>query len=102
MLKRLFIATVAVAAALAFTACGEKRGYSRGIFHGLVIDKTEEEVIKKMGQPLAIEKISDDAERLIYKGKTFDPDNFNTVDQKTIIDFERKDGKMIAVDVSFG
>lgn len=100
------IRIVTIAAVLGTTAllgaCGESRGYSRGIFHGMVIDKTEDEVVSKMGKPESVEKIGDDAVRYVYRKKTFDPDNLNQVDDKTFIDFEKKAGKVIVVDVSFG
>jgi hypothetical protein len=96
----LVIALVALTALV--SACGESRGYSRGIFHGMVIDKTEEEVVSKMGKPESIEKIGDDGVRYIYRKKTFDPDNLNQIDDRTVIDFEKKAGKSIVVDVSFG
>jgi hypothetical protein len=40
--------------------------------------------------------------RYTYRRKTFDPDNLNQIDERTIIEFEKKAGKMIVVDVSFG
>ena len=40
--------------------------------------------------------------RYVYRRKTFDPDNANSVDEKTFVDFEKKAGKMIVVEVSFG
>jgi hypothetical protein len=88
--------------ALFLTACDGGRGYSRGIFHGLVIDKTEEEVTNKFGKPETVEKLGADGVRYVYRRKTFDPDNLNQIDEKTVIDFEMRAGKMIVVDVSFG
>ena len=38
----------------------------------------------------------------MYEKKTFDPDNFNQVDQKTTIILERKDGKLVGADLLFG
>ncbi len=99
---RTALAILLIAVSVLTTACGDSRGYSRGIFHGMVIDKTEEEVVSKMGKPESIEKIGDDAVRYVYRKKTFDPDNLNQVDDKTFIDFEKKAGKSIVVDVSFG
>lgn len=99
---RTALAILLIATTALITACGDSRGYSRGIFHGMVIDKTEEEVVSKMGKPESIEKIGDDAVRYVYRKKTFDPDNLNQVDDKTFIDFEKKAGKTIVVDVSFG
>lgn len=87
---------------LMLAACDGGRGYSRGIFHGLVIDKTEAEVTDKLGKPESIEKVGTDGVRYVYRRKTFDPDNMNQIDDKTFIDFEQKAGKMIVVEVSFG
>ncbi|MFN9029289.1 MAG: hypothetical protein ACK54C_03050 [Betaproteobacteria bacterium] len=102
-LHKKLIAGLAVAlVSLFMTACEGGRGYSRGILHGLVIDKTEEEVTSKLGKPEAVEKFATDGVRFVYRRKTFDPDNMNQIDEKTFIDFEKKAGKMIVVDVSFG
>lgn len=101
MIKRFFVAA-AIGLALLVTACGESRGYSRGIFHGMVIDKSEDEVASKMGKPESIEKIGTDGVRYVYRKKTFDPDNLNQVDDKTFVDFEKKAGRMVVIDISFG
>ncbi|MCU0940567.1 MAG: hypothetical protein MUC86_15875 [Burkholderiaceae bacterium] len=85
MIKQFIVAAMIGLTALV-SGCGESRGYSRGIFHGMVIDKTEDEVTSKLGK----------------RKKTFDPDNLNQVDDKTFIDFEKKAGRMIVTDVSFG
>jgi hypothetical protein len=37
----------------------------------------------------------------VYEKKTFDPDNMNKVDDKTIIILERKDGKLVGADILF-
>ena len=87
---------------LMLSACDGGRGYSRGILHGLVIDKTEAEVANKLGKPESVEKVGNDGLRYVYRRKSFDPDNMNQIDDKTFIDFEQKAGKMIVVEVSFG
>jgi hypothetical protein len=102
MNRRIAIMAVTLAAALMISACGGSRGYSRGIFHGLVIDKTEAEVTDKLGKPESVEQIGSDGVRYVYRRKTFDPDNANIIDERTFIDFEKKAGKMIVVEVSFG
>lgn len=101
MLRRLALVFFAALLAFSLAACGGK-GYSRGIFHGLVIEKTQEEVKAKLGEPFEVQKFDEDNVRFVYKGKTFDPDNANQVDDRTIIEFARKDGKLIVVDVTFG
>lgn len=98
MLKRVLMVALV---AFALAACGGGRGYTRGIFHGMVVDKTEQEVVEKVGKPAAIEKLGDGL-RYTYSKKTFDPDNLNQIDERTFVDFEPRDGKLVAVDVSFG
>ncbi len=101
-LQRKLVAGLCIALIAAFTtACDGGRGYSRGIFHGLVIDKTEAEVTGKLGKPESVEQVGDGV-RYVYRRKTFDPDNMNQIDEKTFVDFEKKAGQLIVVDVSFG
>jgi hypothetical protein len=88
--SQIIIATLIASSALLLTACDG------------VIDKSEDEIVGKLGKPEAVEKIGDDGVRYVYRRKTFDPDNYNQIDERTIIDFEKKAGKMIVVDVSFG
>jgi hypothetical protein len=38
----------------------------------------------------------------VYVKKTFNPDNLNQVDEKTIVEFGKdKDGKVVCLDVSY-
>jgi hypothetical protein len=98
MFKRILAAT-AVAALLA--ACGQG-GFQRGVFHGKVIDKTPEEVVSSFGKPDAIDQAIPDSPRYIYSHKTFNPDDMNKVDEKTILDFEKgKDGQLHVTEVSY-
>jgi hypothetical protein len=55
-----------------------------------------------MGKPVSIDAANPDKPRWVYQKKTFDPDNFNQVDEKTIIILEKKNGKLVGVDVLFG
>ena len=96
-MKRFVIATV-----LAFmvAACGQG-GFQRGVFFGKVIDKTPEEVTSAFGKPDAVEDASE-GPRYTYLKKTFNPDNLNQVDEKTILEFGKdKDGKVVCLDVSY-
>jgi hypothetical protein len=68
----------------------------------MMIDKTEEEVTSKLGKPESVQQMGADSVRYVYRKKTFDPDNLNQVDDKTFIDFEKKAGRMIVTDISFG
>ena len=94
-------AAALAAAALSLAACGGG-GHSRGMFTGHVMGKTEAEIIEKYGPPAAIERIDSDNAVLVYKAKTFDPDNSNRTDPETAIHLAKgKDGKVIASDVSY-
>ena len=89
------------AASISLAACGGG-GHSRGMFTGKVMGKTEVEIIDQYGQPAAIERIDADNAILVYKAKTFDPDNENRTDPETAIHLAKgKDGRVIASDVSY-
>lgn len=92
---------LAAATAFALAACGETTS-PRGLFTGYVMDKTEAEIIEKIGKPAAEDRKDPDQVRLIYHRRTFDPDNFNQVDEKTTILLRPKDGKLVAFDIIFG
>jgi hypothetical protein len=81
--KRL-LAAAALALAMTLNACGNG-GYQRGIFTGYVVDSTEEEITKKIGKPDQIDSSDPNAPRWIYNKKTFDPDNMNQTDARTIV-----------------
>ena len=95
---------VALAAVLAFVAaCGQSAGYTRGQFHGMVFEKTQQEIEGKVGKPDQTDASDPAHPRLIYKGKTFDPENQNQTDATTTIILEKKsDGRMIAVEIIYG
>ncbi|MGB2818092.1 MAG: hypothetical protein WBA53_18800 [Burkholderiaceae bacterium] len=96
-MKRFLMAAV-VATVLA--ACGQG-GFQRGVFHGKVIDRSPEEVLSSFGKPDAIESGSE-GPRYVYVKKTFNPENMNQVDEKTVVEFGKgKDGKIVCVDVSY-
>jgi hypothetical protein len=77
--------------------------HSRGQFTGHVVGSTEEQVTSKLGKPADVDAKDPNRPRWIYKGKTFDPDNFNKVDEKVMIIFEKNaEGKLIGKDVIFG
>ena len=64
-------------------------GQPRGLFTGYVTDKTEEEVVAKVGKPDSIDASNPATPRWVYKRKTFDPDNLNQVDNETILIFQK-------------
>ena len=73
---------------LALTGCSDG-GQPRGLFTGYVTDKTEEEVVAKVGKPDSIDNSKPNTPRWIYKRKTFDPENLNQVDNETILIFQK-------------
>ena len=98
-LRSLGIAALA-AVSLALSACGG--GHTRGMFQGYVMNKTEAEIIDKLGPPASADRANPERPVLVYKAKTFDPDNSNRIDPETVIYFAKKsDGRIIAEDVSF-
>jgi hypothetical protein len=89
--------------ALALSGCsGQVGGTARGLFIGYVTDKTEEEVIAKVGKPESVDT-KPLTLRWTYKKKTFDPDNQSLVDNETILIFQKDaSGNFKVVQVIFG
>ena len=101
MLQRLFKAGL-VAMVLVMVGCGAGT-HSRGQFTGHVLGATEEQLTSKLGKPEEVDAKDPNRPRWIYKGKTFDPDNFNKVDEKAVIILEKNaEGKLVGKDVIFG
>lgn len=96
-------AGMALVLAAAVFACSGGGGYQRGIFQGYVIDATEEEIASKIGKPEQIDASDPAAPKWIYSKKTFDPDNMNKVDDKTIVVLKKdpKSGKLVGAEVQF-
>jgi hypothetical protein len=88
---------------LALGGCsGQVSGTARGLFIGYVTDKTEEEVVAKVGKPESVDT-KPLTLRWTYKKKTFDPDNQSLVDEETILIFQKDaSGKFKVVQVIFG
>ena len=102
MIHRMLARGAAFAAlCLALAACGGG-GYTRGIFQGYVMGKTEAEIVEQVGQPASVDRSNPDRPLMIYREKTFDADNGNRVDPETVVYMrKRDDGKVVADDVSF-
>ena len=98
-----FLIAAACGIFLSLTACsGEFSGTARGLFIGYVTDKTEEEVVTKVGKPESVDT-KPNTLRWTYKKKTFDPDNQSQVDGETILIFQKDaSGKFKVVQVIFG
>jgi hypothetical protein len=68
-----------------------------------VTDKTEEEVVAKVGKPDSIDNSKSNTPRWTYKKKTFDPDYQNQIDNETIPVFQKdSSGKFKVTQVIFG
>ncbi len=93
--------TVIVIAALALVAGCSAGTHSRGQFTGYVVGNTAEEIQSKVGKPARVDESNPDKPRWVYQKKTFDPDNFNHVDDNTTVILERKDGKLVGADIFF-
>ncbi|MSQ54857.1 MAG: hypothetical protein EXR31_05765 [Betaproteobacteria bacterium] len=96
-----FLVAAACGVLLALAGCSGG-GQQRGLFVGHVTDKTEEDVVAKVGKPDAIDASKPNTPRWIYKKKTFDPDNQNQVDKETILIFQKDaSGKFKVTQVIF-
>ena len=102
-MKALFLAAIC-GMMLALSGCaGEFSGTARGLFIGYVTDKTEDEVVAKVGKPESVDAKTTNTLRWTYKKKTFDPDNQSLVDQETILIFQKDvSGKFKVTQVIFG
>ena len=101
---RAILVAAACGMVLALSGCsGQVSGTARGLFLGYVTDKTEEEVIAKVGKPEVVEPATATTLRWVYRKKTFDPDNQSLVDNETILIFQKDaSGKFKVVQVIFG
>lgn len=100
-LKKWKSAVLLVCILIATAAC-KPGDMPRGQFQGFAVDKTEEEVIAKFGQPAEVDRKNPDKPVLIYHKRTFDTDNYNTQDPKTRVIMEKnKDGKIVCTSVEF-
>ena len=101
---RAILVAAACGMVLALSGCsGQVSGTARGLFIGYVTDKTEEEVVAKVGKPESVEPATATTLRWVYRKKTFDPDNQSQVDGETILIFQKDaSGKFKVVQVIFG
>jgi len=100
-----FLVAAVCGLVLALTGCsGEFKGTARGLFVGYVTDKTEEEVVAKVGKPQSVDSSTPNTLRWTYKKKTFDPDNQSKFDDETILIFQKDpaSGKFKVTQVIFG
>ncbi len=93
--------TLLLAGALLLAACGDI--HSRADFNTMVMNKSEEEVKSAAGKPAEIDNSNPDRVVWTYKLETFDVDNANKRDAKTMVIFERgAGGKLRVTNVQFG
>lgn len=99
-LRRLVAGFLAFAT-LTLAACGSA-GFSRGIFQGYVVGKTEAEIVSQMGTPAEVDRSKPESPVLVFKEKTFDPDNGNKIDPVTFVYLRKNDkGAVVAYDIGF-
>jgi hypothetical protein len=76
--------------------------YPRGQFSGYVIGKTEDQIIAQVGKPVEVDNSNPNSPIWIYKKKTFNVDDRNTVDDKTLVYMKKgPDGKLVGDDTMF-
>ena len=90
-LRMKFAAAFAALMLMFAAGCHMEGGYTRGLFSGYVMDRSEEEVAGKVGKPDMTDNSSPDVHRWVYKRKTFDSENGNQIDNETTVIFQ-KDG----------
>lgn len=88
--------TLILAASFALLACGKTGDYSRGVFHGQMIEKAAADVEKSAGKPASVEQRGKE-QVWTYAYKTFDPENMNRVDVRTLVVFDAS-GKVSAIE----
>lgn len=92
-MKSRFLMLVAV---IAIVACSKTGDYSRGVFHGLVIEKPSADAQKSAGKPDSVEQRGKE-QVWVYNFKTFDSENMNQVDKRTSL-FIDASGKVRSVE----
>ena len=76
--------------------------YPRGQFSGYVIGKTEDQIIAQVGKPTEVDNSDPASPVWIFKKKTFNTDDRNAVDDKTLVYMKKgPDGKLVGQDTSF-
>jgi len=100
LFKRLFQVVALVAAMLMLAGC--KSDYPRGQFGGYVINHTEEEIVAQVGKPDEVDNTNPDRPIWIYYKKTFNVDDYNRLDEKTLVYMKKNEaGKLVGQDTSF-
>ena len=93
-------AAALLAVCLVLGACAERT--NREDFSTLLKGKTEQEVLKVAGKPAAVEDKRADHHVWTYTSRTFDVNNQNKMDAKTIVIFSPStEGKMVVTQMQF-
>jgi hypothetical protein len=89
--------------AVSFVLAGCSGVSSRDDFAARVKDKSEQEVTKAIGKPAAVDNSRPERVTWTYTSRTFNLENKNKVDQKTVVVFGpmSKDGKLKVLDVMY-
>ena len=101
-LKRFALVAALLAPILWIAGCGEI--YSRGDFTTKVMNKSETDIIKEIGKPSNVDSSNPNRVIWTYTSKTFNIENQNTRDAKTMLIFEHKGtaGALMVTNVEFG
>ena len=89
----------AAAVALAFSACSDVS--NREDFASQIKNKTEAEVIKFVGKPVAVDSTDPSRVMWVYKSRTFDVSTRRTDPETDVIFSKGSDGKLHVADVVF-
>lgn len=100
-LVRRFSTAALVLAALTMGGCGDI--HERTEFTGLVMGKSSEEVLAKVGKPAAVDASNPAREVWTFNHATFDLGNHNRGDAKTVVILEPKGDpeSLVVADVKF-
>ena len=81
-------------------ACGQI--YSRTDFTSMVMNKSDDEVMQKVGKPQSVDTSSADQVTWVYTSETFDTENQNKRDAKTVVTLKKgSDGKLKVTGIQF-
>jgi hypothetical protein len=96
-----FAAAALVASSVFLAGCSEM--LSRTDFTARIKDKSDTEVAKLIGKPAAVDASAPDRVTWVYNSRTFNVDDSNKFDSKTIVVFSKTaaDGKLVATDIRF-
>lgn len=100
LLRRLG-AALAATAILLVAGCGEIHG--RDEFNKEVMNKGEDDIVKSVGKPAAVDASNPERVTWTYYSITYNIENQNKMDQKTIVVLKRDQpgGKLRAIETRF-